>query len=140
LGEHFGAVIKTYPTVEFVLLEGLWPSSNWRANYDHTSIPIVVDVDLEDPANPPYYGPRRMHLSLSTIAYIPFCDLFVGSFVLMWPLDPMVYSIWMGRAESDFVKDKKNENYRKVYVQWWVPMRKGAKNDEELYHNCSSSK
>jgi hypothetical protein len=23
----------------------------------------------------------------------------------------------------------------KVYVQWWVPMRMGAKNDEELYHN-----
>jgi len=42
----------------------------------------------------------------------------------------------MGRAESDVVKDQKNENYRKVYVQWWVPMRKRAKNDEELYYNC----
>jgi hypothetical protein len=42
----------------------------------------------------------------------------------------------MGRAENDVVRDQENENYRKVYVQWWVPVRKGAKNDEELYHNC----
>jgi hypothetical protein len=38
----------------------------------------------------------------------------------------------MGRAESDFIKDQENENYKKVYVQCWVPVRKGAKNDEEL--------
>jgi hypothetical protein len=41
----------------------------------------------------------------------------------------------MGRVENDVVRNEKNENYRKVYVQWWVPVRKGAKNDEELYHN-----
>jgi hypothetical protein len=46
----------------------------------------------------------------------------------------------MGRAESDAIKNQENENYRKVYVQWWVPVRKGAKNDEELYHNCWLSK
>jgi len=49
------------------------------------------------------------------------------------PIDPIIYLVW---AESDVVKNQENENYRKVYVQWWVPMRKGAKNDEELYHNC----
>jgi len=42
----------------------------------------------------------------------------------------------MGRAESDVVKDQKNENCRKVYVQWWVLVRKGTKNDEEWYYNC----
>jgi hypothetical protein len=46
----------------------------------------------------------------------------------------------MGKAKSDVVRDQKNENYRKVYVQWWVPMKKGAKNDEELFHNCLLSK
>jgi hypothetical protein len=45
----------------------------------------------------------------------------------------------MGRAKSDVVKDEENDNYKKVYVQWWVPMKKGAKNDEELYYNCWSS-
>ncbi len=45
-----------------------------------------------------------------------------------------------GRAESDVVRDQKNENYKKVYVQWWILVRKGAKNNEELYHNCWLSK
>jgi hypothetical protein len=42
----------------------------------------------------------------------------------------------MGRAKSDVVKDEQNENYREVYVQWWVLVKKGAKTDEELCHNC----
>ncbi len=121
-------------------MEGFWPSSNWRANYEHTSIPIVVDVDLEDLVILPYYGPRNMHPSLNTTTYTLFRDLFVGSFVLVRPSNPTIYLVWMGRAKSDVVRDKKNENHRKVYVQWWVPMKKGAKNDEELYHNCWSSK
>jgi hypothetical protein len=74
--------------------------------------------------------------SLNIIAYTPFCDLFVGNFVFMRPADLKVYPMWMGRVECDVVRDQENENYRKVYVQWWVPMKKGAKNDEELYHNC----
>jgi hypothetical protein len=46
----------------------------------------------------------------------------------------------MGKAKSDVVRDQNNENYRMIYVQWWVPMRKGAKNDEDLYHNDWLSK
>jgi len=41
-----------------------------------------------------------------------------------------------GKGQSDVVRDQKNENYRKVYVQWWVHVKKEAKNDEELCHNC----
>jgi hypothetical protein len=74
--------------------------------------------------------------SLNTIAYTPFHDLFVGNLVFMQPTDLKIYLVWMGRAKSDVVRDQENEIYRKVYVQWWVPMKKGAKNDEELYHNC----
>ncbi len=75
-----------------------------------------------------------MRLSLSTIAYTHFRDLFDDNFVLVKPLDPILYLVWMGRAKSDVERDQENENYRKVYVQWWVVVRKGAKNDEELYH------
>jgi len=42
-----------------------------------------------------------------------------------------------GKGESDFVRDQENENYRKVYVQWWVLMRKGAKNDEKYIVTAS---
>jgi hypothetical protein len=40
----------------------------------------------------------------------------------------------MGRAKSD-VRYQHGDDYRKVHVQWWVPLRKGTKNDEELYHD-----
>jgi len=80
-----------------------------------------------------------MCLSLNIITYTPFCDLFIGNFVLVQHLDLTIYLVWMERAKSDVVRDQKNENY-KVYVQWWVPMRKGANNDEELYHNCGLNK
>jgi hypothetical protein len=46
----------------------------------------------------------------------------------------------MGRVKNDVVKDQESENYRKVYVQRWVLVIKGAKNDEKLYHNCWLSK
>jgi hypothetical protein len=46
----------------------------------------------------------------------------------------------MGRVENDVVRDQENENYMKVYVQWWILVRKGTKIDEELYHNCWLSK
>jgi hypothetical protein len=67
----------------FILLEGFWPSNNWKINYERASIRIVVDVDPEDPVIPPYYGPKRMCPSLSTTAYMPFRDLFTSNFVLV---------------------------------------------------------
>jgi hypothetical protein len=121
-------------------LEGFWPYNNWRTNYEHESIPTIINVDPKDPIIPPYCGLRNMCPSLSTIAYMPFCDLFVGNFVLMRPINPIVYHVWMGRAKSDVVRDQDNENDKKVYVQWWVSMKKGTKNDEELYYDFWLSK
>jgi hypothetical protein len=74
--------------------------------------------------------------SLNTIAYTPFRDLFASNFVFVRPTNPTIYHVWMGRVESDVVRDQENENYKKVYVQWQVFVRKGTKNNEELYHNC----
>jgi hypothetical protein len=127
---------KPIPLQSYVLLEDFWPFNNWRYNYEHASIPIVVDVDPKDPIILPYYDPKNMHPSLSTTTYTPFHDLFVGHLIFVRLVDFIVYPMWMGRAESDVVRDQENENYKNVYVQWWVPMKKGAKNDEELYHTC----
>ncbi len=101
--EHFGAIIKTYPTTKFYSLEGFWPSSNHKVNYECTSIPIVVDVDLEDLVIPPYCGLKNMHLYLRIVAYILFHDLFVGNFILVWPTELTTYHVWMGRAKNDVV-------------------------------------
>jgi len=117
------------------MLEGFWPSSNWRANYEHASTPKIIDVDLENLVIPPYYGPRSMRPFLNIVPYMPFYDLFVCNRVLVRLTYLTIFPVWMGRAESDVVKDQNNENYRKVYVQWWVLVRKGVKNDEELYYN-----
>ncbi len=100
------------------MLEGFWPSSNWRVKYEDASIPTIVDVDPEDHVIPPYYDFRLMHPSLNTIAYMPFRDMFVCNFVLVQPTNPTIYHVWMGRAKSDVVKDQKNENYKKDSVQW----------------------
>ncbi len=127
---------RLIPRHSYVLLEGFWPSSNWRANYECTSIHIIVDVDLEDLVIHPYYGPRSLRPSLSTSTYTPFRDLFVNSFVLVWPSDSIVYHVWTGRAKSDVIIYQDNENHRKVHVQWLVHVKKGANNVEELYDNC----
>jgi hypothetical protein len=52
-------LLRPIPWKSFVLLESFWPSSNWRANYEHASIPTVVDVDLEDPIIPPYCALKK---------------------------------------------------------------------------------
>jgi hypothetical protein len=122
------------------MLKGFWPSNNWKVNYECASICTVIDVDLKNPIIPPYYGPKSMRPFLNNVAYMFFCDLFVRNFVLAWPLDPTVYPIWMGKAESDVVKYQENENYGQLSIQWWVHVKKGPNNDEELYHNCWLSK
>jgi hypothetical protein len=76
-------LLKPIPWRSSILLEGFWPSSNWKTNYERTPIPIVVDVDPKDLIILPYCGPKSMHHSLDTVAYAPFCDLFVGNFVLL---------------------------------------------------------
>jgi hypothetical protein len=68
------------------------------------------------------------------MTYTHFRDLFASRFVLVRPSDPIVYHVWTGRAKNDIIQE--NENHRKVHVQWLVLARRGAKNDEELYHNC----
>jgi hypothetical protein len=42
---------------------------------------------------------------LNIVAYTPYCDLFIGNFVLVQPLNLTIYPIWMERAESDVVRD-----------------------------------
>jgi hypothetical protein len=50
LGRCFVVFVKIITTSKSTLLEGLWPSSNWRFNYVKVALSTVMDVvDLEDP-------------------------------------------------------------------------------------------
>ncbi len=47
----------------------------------------------------------------------------------------------MGKGEGDVVKDKENEYFKMVRVQWWILVKKGSNLDERhLYENCWNGK
>jgi hypothetical protein len=45
-----------------------------------------------------------------------FKDFNNGDFVLMRPHDLLFVLVWMGRTQSDVVKDDQNENFKMVKV------------------------
>jgi len=61
LAKCFVAFIKIVIASNITLLEGFWPSSNWRSNYAKASLSTMMDVvDSEDSIQLPYYGPNNM--------------------------------------------------------------------------------
>jgi hypothetical protein len=55
--------------------------------------------------------------------------------------DPLLVPIWLGRTQSDVVKDDQNEFFKMVRAQWWVPMKKGSNLDERrLYKDYWNGK
>jgi len=79
-------------------------------------------VDAKDLVMRPYYGPKNMKIVL---AYTPFKNLNNEYFVIMRPHDLVLIPMWMGRIQSDVVKDDQNEFFKMVMVQWWVLVKKG---------------
>jgi hypothetical protein len=53
----------------------------------------------------------------------------LGNFVLLKHVDPKLYIVWMGRVESEVVKDEQFNIFRHVHIQWWVLMKKRTRND-----------
>ncbi len=37
----------------------------------------------------------------------------------------------MGSVENEVVKKEQFDNFRHVYIQWWVLVKKGTRNDKE---------
>jgi len=68
------------------------------------------------------YGPKNLKLAPT---YTPFRDFNNGDFILMRHHDPLLILVWMGRIQSDVVKDDQNEFFRMVRVWWWVLRKKG---------------
>jgi threonine/homoserine/homoserine lactone efflux protein len=69
-------------------------------------------------------------------AYTSLQDLGLGNFVLVRLANPKLYLVWMGKVESKVVKDEHCKNFKHFHIQWWVLVKKGTKNDRELYWDC----
>jgi hypothetical protein len=51
---------RPIPRQNSILLESFWYSCNWRTYYERASIPIIVDVDTQNPVIPPYCGLKHV--------------------------------------------------------------------------------
>jgi hypothetical protein len=129
-------LLNLLPHQNSTLLEGFWSSNNWRSNHMWSAISTIVDADLKDSIIAPYCDPKNMRPSLKTTVDTPFWDSILDNFVLVKPTNLELYHVWMGRVESEVVKDKQFENFRYLHIQWWVLVKKGTRNDRKLYHDC----
>jgi len=50
--------------------------------------------------------------------------------------DEDMYPIWMGEALEEIDMNPNNDNYKKVHVNWWVPVGRGNLDEKSLYENC----
>jgi hypothetical protein len=58
------------------------------------------------------------------------------NFVLVKLANLELYLVRMGRERSKVVKDEQFDDFKHVCIQWWVLVKKGARNDRKLYHDC----
>jgi hypothetical protein len=56
--------------------------------------------------------------------YMSFRDLNVGNFVLMNLHDLDLVPLYIGKVESDIIRDEDIEHFKMVKVQRWVPVKK----------------
>jgi hypothetical protein len=66
---------------------------------------------------------------LKTIVHTLFCDLGLGDFVLMRLVDTKLYCVDHGKGKNEVVKHEQFDNFKHVHIQWWVRMKKRARND-----------
>ncbi len=106
-----------FPQQSPMLLEGFWPTNNWRVNHLQFAEPkLTILANKENIMLQPFYGSKNMKPIMKMAPYTPFINLHNGDFVLAWPSDLEVYLVWLGRTNSDVVKDEGNEHNKMVHV------------------------
>jgi hypothetical protein len=80
-----------------------------------------------------YCGPRN---GRSRTSFEPLHHVQKGMFLLIRPDDEDTYPIWMGEALEEIDMNPNNDNYKKVHVNWWVPVGRGNLDEKLLYENC----
>jgi len=46
----------------------------------------------------------------------------------------------MGKVEIKVVKDEHCKIFKHLHIEWWALVKKGARNDRELYWDCWMNK
>jgi hypothetical protein len=85
LGGYLVKIVMTLPYQSAILLEGFWPSNNWKSNYSRASLSTtIVGIDPKDPIQHFYCGPKKMRPST---VYTLVRNLNDGDFVFIRPHD-----------------------------------------------------
>ncbi len=101
---HFS---KPLPIQGCIVLEGFWPSNNWKLNYVKIQLLSMMSiVDSKNLVIRPYYGPKKLKL---VPTHTLFRNLNNGDFVLVKFHDLLLVPTWLGKTQSDVVKDDQNE-------------------------------
>ncbi len=87
----------------------------------------MLVIDSKDSIICFYCGPKNLK---PIPTYTSFKDLSNGYFVFVRLHDPLLVLVWLGRTQSDVVKDDQNEFFKMVRVQWWVLVKKRSNLDE----------
>jgi hypothetical protein len=81
-----------------------------------------------------------MQPSLKITTYTSFQDLGLSNFILVKLANLKLYLVWMGKVEIKVVKDEHCKIFKHLHIEWWALVKKGARNDRELYWDCWMNK
>ncbi len=105
------------PPQSSILLEGFWPSRNWRSNFSRALLLNTMEVvDVEDLIVVLYCGSKNLKFCLKTTSYTSFKHFNKGDFAFMRLHDLKLILMWMGRKHNDIIKDDENIFFKMVKV------------------------
>ena len=104
------------------LLEGYWPTHDWRVMDQEASSQGTrvnpLDSNLEEEELEPYCGPAN---EAPRESFNPWVDICPGSWVLLRPEDPEVCPVWQKRALSEVCREVGHEKNGMFLIQYWRP-------------------
>lgn len=126
---------KPLPPGPATLLEGFWPSTDWRRLQPTATLLITGgDVTPEDEEPEAYCGPKneRPKEPLN-----PWRDIDKGWWVILRSPEPDIYPIWLGRAITSVCREVGHENFGKFLLQYWEP-KNAIVDPKKKYEDCWS--
>ena len=126
------------------LLEGFWSNTDRTTSAPPLNDnlgefpPMDIDVTPKDVIPEPYFRPKNKQPGHT---YNPWRDVLIGDFVLVRPIDLLLFLVWMERLLTTVFRNENYTNYGICLLQWWRPDRGGKHcvGDKHRYSNCWNS-